>query len=197
MQTRMTSGWSLVAMAVCAIVLGRPVNSNAQNVSGQARAVQATVGTLLGITTSILADTGTLSGPTDARHASKLSGSIGSLLTAETLHATAIAWPDQVASEASMAGLSLNVAGNTITAGFVQARITSVAGAAATRTSSIDGLAINGLAIDVSGDPNQTLSIPGGSIVINEQNGSVVNALHIIINGIADVVIASASADAQ
>ena len=194
---RTTSGWSLVAVAACAMVLGRPVNTSAQNVSGQARAVQATVGTLLGVTTSILADTGTLSGPTDARHASKLSGSIGSLLTAETLHATAIGWPDQVASEASMAGLSLHIAGNTITAGFVQARATSVAGAAGIRTSSIDGLAINGLAIDVTGAPNQGISIPGGAIVINEQIGGVVNALHIMITGVADVVIASASANAQ
>src|SRR5688572_12843363 len=104
MQKRMTSGWSLVAMAVCAVVLGWPVNSDAQSVSGQARAVQATVASPFGITTSILADTGTLSGPADARNAAQLTGSIESLLSAETLHATAIGWPDQVSSEASMAG---------------------------------------------------------------------------------------------
>ena len=191
---RTTSAWSLVAIAACAIGL-LPADSNAQNVSGQARAVQATVASPFGITTSILADTGTLSGPTDARDASQLTGSIGSLLSAETLHATAIGWPDQAASEASMAGLALTIAGNTISAGFVQAR--AVAGANGFRTATIDELTINGVPIDVSGAPNQTISIPGGSIVINEQQPGVVNALHIAINGVADVVIASARANAQ
>jgi hypothetical protein len=53
--------------------------------------------------------------------------------------------------------------------------------------------------VSVSGDPNQTITIPGGQLIINEQtissNGAmVVNALHIIVNGVADVVIASATA---
>ena len=192
---RTTPRWSLVAIAVFAIGLLWPPDSNAQNVSGQARAVQATVASPFGITTSILADTGTLSGPTDARSASQLTGSIGSLLSAETLHATTIGWPDQAASEASMAGLTLTIAGNTISAGFVQAR--ALAGANGFRTATINGLTINGIAIDVTGDPNQTISVPGGSIVINEQQPDVVNALHIAINGVADVVIASARANAQ
>ena len=191
---RMTSGWSLVAIAACAIALF-PTDSRAQNVSGQARAVQATVASPFGITTSILADTGTLSGPSDARHASQLTGSIGSLLSAETLHATTIGSPAQAASEASMAGLTLTIAGTTISAGFVQAR--ALAGADGFRTATIQGLAINGVPIDVSGDPNQTISILGGSIVINEQQPGVVNAIHIAINGVADVVIASARANVQ
>jgi hypothetical protein len=191
---RLTSGWSVAAIAACTIGLF-PDDSTAQNVSGQARAVQVTVASPFGITTSILADTGTLSGPTDARNASQLTGAIGSLLSAEALHATSIGSPDQVASEASMAGLALSIAGNTISAGFVQAR--AFAGANGFRTATIDGLTINGLPIDVTGEPNQTISFLGGSIVINEQQPGVVNALHIAINGVADVVIASARANAQ
>ena len=137
-------------------------------------------------------DTGTLNSPTDARDASLSSGSVGSLLIAQTLHATAIGSTDQIAAEASLAGLSLSIAGTSVTADFVQARATS--GTRGVRTSTVDELAINGVPIDVSGDANQTISIPGGAVVINEQNGNAVKALHIVINGVADVVIASASA---
>ena len=49
---------------------------------------------------------------------------------------------------------------------------------------------------------NQTVSIPGGQVVINEQqilsDGTlVVNALHATVSGVADVVVASAAAGAS
>ena len=185
--------WSLVAMA-CAIGLF-PADSSAQTVSGQARAVQATVVTPLGLSTSTLADTGTLSSATDARDASQLSGSVDSLVTAETLHATAIGSSDQVASEASVAGLAVAIGGTSVNAGFAQARATT--GNKGVRSATVHDLSINGVPIDASGAANQTIAIPGGTIVINEQTGNVVNALHIVINGVADVVIASANANAQ
>jgi hypothetical protein len=194
MQKRLISGVSLVAMA-CAIVMGWAVNSDAQSVSGQARAVQATVVTPLGLTTSTLADTGTLTGPTDARDASQPSGSVDSLVTAETLHATTIGSVDQVASEASVAGLSVAIAGISVNAGFAQARATT--GSKGVRSATIHDLTINGVPIDASGAANQAIAIPGGTIVINEQSGSVVNALHIVLNGVADVIIASARANVQ
>jgi len=191
---RLTSGWSLVAIAACAIGL-LPATSSAQSLSGQARAVQATVVTPLGLTTSALADTGSLNSPTDARDASQMTGSIDSLVTAETLHATTIGSTDQVASEASVAGLTVAIGGTSVSAGFAQARATT--GSKGVRTATIHGLTINGVPITASGDANQTIAIPGGTIVINEQAGSVVNAIHVVINGVADVVIASASANAQ
>ena len=193
MRNVLMCGCGLAAIAAAISILS-PV-LHAQGSSGSARAVQATVVTQLGLSTSTLADTGTLSGPDDARDASQLSGSIGSLVTAETLHATTLGWPDQVASEASVAGLSIAVAGTRVSAGFALARATS--GADGVRAAAIDDLTVNGLPIDASGAANQTIAIPGGTIVINEQSGDVVNALHIVINGVADVVIASASATAQ
>jgi hypothetical protein len=117
-------------------------------------------------------------------------------LSGQTLHATTIGWSDQVSSEASIAALAITVGGNTITADFVQARAIS-AGRRNSAAVNIDGLAVNGSVINVSGDPNQTITIPGGTIVINERVGSVVNALHIIINGEADVIVASVDASAQ
>lgn len=62
----------------------------------------------------------------------------------------------------------------------------------------IDGLTIGGVAVDVTGEANQTVAIPGiATVVINEQvvaAGEVmVNALRITILGGIDCVVASAS----
>src|SRR5207302_8714139 len=70
-------------------------------------------------------------------------------------------------------------------------------------SSDIFDLVVTGQAIVVSGAPNQTIPLPIASIIINEQQSSVrgntgditVNALHIVVDGIADVVISSAHAD--
>ena len=146
----------------------------------------------------MLADTGALGGPSDALQASALTGNVPSLLTGETLHATTIGWPDQVASEASLAALTLRVAGTTIGADSVMARALAVLSGGGGGASDIANLSINGVPIPISGGPNKTIYIPGGRVVINEQQASltstVVNALHVVVYGIADVVIASASA---
>jgi hypothetical protein len=160
--------------------------------------VQATVLGPLGGTTTVLADTGGLAGPSDALQTSAVTGTIPSLLAGEALHATTIGWPDQVASEASLADLVLSVAGAAIGADFVMARALAVLGSAGAGTSNIANLSINGVPIAVSGGPNQTIYIPGGLVVINEQQTSgtstVVNALHVTVYGVADVVIGSATA---
>jgi len=191
------SGFLAVA-AIAAALLVWPMAGEAQTVTGAAKAVQATVLGLLGGTTTVLADTGALGGPSDALHASALTGNVPSLLNGETLHATTISWPDQVASEASLTALTLSVAGTTLGADSVMARALAVLGGAGAGVSNIANLSINGVPIPVSGGPNQTIYIPGGRVVINEQQASltstVVNALHVVVYGIADVVIASASA---
>jgi hypothetical protein len=202
MRETVRSPWSFVALTATLVgLLAWPTAVRAQTVTGQARAVQATVLDLLGARTTVLSDTGTLSSSSDDRGASQLTGNIPSLLTGEALHATTFGWPDQVASEASLANLALTVAGNTIGADFAMARAVSASGAVGVGSVNIDGLSINGLLIFVTGDPNQTISIPGGLIVINEQHTSptetVVNALHVVVYGVADVVIASATAGVQ
>ena len=155
-------------------------------------------GTLLG-TTTVLAGTGTLvAGTSDALGASSLTGNVGSLVAGEVLRAVTIGYPDQIDSEASLAALALNVAGTNIGADFVMSRALAVVDGAS-GVSNIDGLTINGIPIPVTGDPNQTIGIAGGVLIINEQQvGSdgtmVVNALHAVVSGIADVVVASAQA---
>ena len=184
----------VIATVVVACLAGWPSAGGAQTVMGQASAVQATV---LGMTTG-LADTGTLGGTSDAREASQITGSVPSLLTGEVLHASTIGWTDRVASEASLGSLAMTVAGTGISADFAMARALSVLGSASTGLTNITGLSINGIPIVSTGSPNQTIDILGGRVVINEQQSSptgiIVNALHVIVVGVADVVIASAKA---
>jgi hypothetical protein len=149
--------------------------------------------------TTALADTGTLTSANNALDASTLAGGIPSTLSAETLSASTISWADQVDSEASLGSLSMTVAGVGITADFVMAQASQVLGAAGSGSSILSNLAINGTPIAVSGAPNQAIAVPGGQVIINEQTISstgtaVVNALHVVVSGVADVVVASATA---
>ena len=192
--------WKLLMLTgVLVSLLAWPGSSEAQTVTGQASAVQAIVFGALGLgTTTALSDTGTLGGTRDAREASLVTGAVPSLLTGEALHAVTIGWPDQVASEASLGSLALTVAGTGISADSVMARALAVLGSAGTGRTDITGLSINGIPILPTGSPNQTIAIPGGRVVIDEQissvGASVVNALHVVVDGVADVVIASAKA---
>jgi hypothetical protein len=105
-----------------------------------------------------------------------------------------------------VANLNLTVGGNTIAADFLMARASASCapgGPVLDGSSEIVALVINGQATVVSGEPNQTILLPNGKVVINEQTRSVnkktgditVNALHVVVNGVADVVISSAHAD--
>ena len=186
---------SLIGPAIAAAQLGSSVSpSSTRTFSGSAQAVQASV---LGTSTA-LAATGTLAGGSDAREASAATATLPSLLGGEALHAVTLGWPDQVASEASIGSLGVTVAGTDISADLVMARALATTTAAGSGSSDVENLVVNGAFIPVTGTPNQTVWIPGGQIIINEQttstSGTTVNALHIVVNGIADVVIASATA---
>jgi hypothetical protein len=194
--------WSAVAVPiVVAGLLAWPAAGAAQTLTGNAKAVRATV---LGTTTT-LANTGPLTSPSDPLEASLDTGAIPSVLSGEALHATTIGWTDQVASEAALGNLGLTVGGTGISADSVLARAQSVLGGGSSGSSVVDNLAINGVPVAVTGEPNQTISIPGGQVVINEQtvsdSGITVNALHATVSGLfgplADVVIASAKAGIQ
>ena len=185
-------------------LLGLPSTVAAQSAS-QASVVRATLAgtSVLGIplpaTTTALADTGALPlGTTGALQASSVADSVPNLLSADALHATVIGLPDDVSSEASLGSLGLFVAGNSITADFILAQARAVTGSGGSAGSEIDGLSINGVSVPVTGAPNQTIPLAGGVVILNEQRtdagGALVNALHVIVNGIADVVVASASA---
>ena len=181
-------------------VLAWPEASRAQIVTGQATAVQVVVLGFLGTATATtLASTGTLSGTNQESDVGQDTGSIPSMLGAEVLNAATYSYPDQVDSAASLANLGLTVGGVSISADSVVAEASQVLGAAGGGSSYIYNLAINGVPVPVTGAPNQTIALPGGQMVMNEQTvsstgGAVVNAIHLIVNGVANVLIASATA---
>jgi len=187
--------WRATAFAIVFTGLSAwPTAGAAQTVTGQARAVQANA-----VDTAALADTGTLGGTSDARDATLDFGIVPSVVSAEVLRAVTIGWPDQVASETSIANLRMTVGGTGISAGFVMAKTLALLGGPSTASSIIHSLSVNGIPVAVTGVPNQLVSIPGGRMVINEQTVSpggstTVNALHATVFGLADVVIASATA---
>jgi hypothetical protein len=134
---------------------------------------------------------------------SLLDVAITGLLTAEVGHASTIGKGNVSRSQSSLADLNLTVAGNTIGASFLSARAMAVCGPggpSVSGSSEIADLTINGKSIAVTGEPNQTVDLPGGGqVIINEQSGTSneinVTALHVIIPGVADVAIASVHAD--
>lgn len=169
--------------------------STAQTLTGQASAVTAVV---LGSVTS-LADTGTLVDAADPLGTGQPTGSIPGLLSAEALHAATMGWTDQVASEASLGNLVMSVAGIGIAANTIVSRALAVSGAIPTGLSNIEGLTVGGVSVSPTGIPNQTFSLGGLSVVLNEQiqsaGGIVVNALHVrTLDGLTDVVIGTAKA---
>jgi len=191
----------LAVLGLLAGLLAWPGIGAAQTVTGEATAVRTTVLGLLGSVTTTFAGTGNLAGTTDARDASASGGTLISGVVGEALHATTIGWPDQVASQASVAGLGLNIPGLAIGADLIIAEAQSALGGASSATSALTNLQVNGVPIAVSGAPNQAVSIPGGTMVINEQtqsaSGIVVNALHVVVFGIGELVVGTAAAGIQ
>src|SRR5713226_3610384 len=175
--------------------------------SGQATVLRATA---LGITTTV-SDTGPLPSSGGALQTSLLSASAPGLLIADVAHASTIGQADRARSEASVADVTLTAGGYTIAASFLRSSAMAVCttgGPAVSGSSEIADLFINGQTIAVSGQPNQTITLPFGEVIINEQSSSVsgntgsitVNALHVIVPDVlgvagADVVVSSARAD--
>jgi len=196
-------GSCVLTVSLLLSLLFWPVQSASANdttFSGEATVVQATV---LGLQPIVLSDTGALDSTGGAKEASFLNASVPGLLTAEVLHASTVGQGQRSSSEASVANVALTVGGNTITAEFLAARATAECHngtASVSGSSDILGLTVNGQSIAVSGSPNQTIALPIGSIIINEQRSAnagdlTVNALHVVIDGVANVIISSAHAD--
>jgi hypothetical protein len=209
----------LRSLSTLAVVLSLTLISSASSPSfgGRATAVQVLVPATG--TTITLADSGPLPASGGGIGAALLSGSVpggqtGGLvsLAAGTLHSAVVGLVGTDA-EASLANVSLTISGNGITVDFLMARSTAGCGAgpAVTGSSQLSNLVINGQMIAVTGAANQTVALPNGTAIINEQLPSVaggsgqltVNALHVATRDaltgqpLADVVLASADAEIQ
>jgi hypothetical protein len=166
--------------------------------SGRATVIS---GTALGANVTF-GDTGPLPSQGGLLETSLLRASVPGVLVAEVIHASTIGRSNVVRSEASVASVSLTVGGNSISASFLFARAEAgcVNGSPDLGgRSELAELKINGQVVSVGTAPNQTINLPNGRVVINEQtrttNSITVTALHVIIPGIADLAIARAHAD--
>jgi hypothetical protein len=96
----------------------------------------------------------------------------------------------------------MTVAGIGIAVDTIVSRALAVSGAVPIGLTDIEGLTIGGVAVSPTGVPNQTISLAGLSVVLNEQiqtaNGIIVNALHVTtLDGLINVVVGSANAGIQ
>src|SRR2546428_1269735 len=199
MRYRVFQHWLLVAFGVLSIgLLGWSARTEAQTLGNM-------TGTVTGIvpgTTTVLGDTGTLApGSLDALYSEADSIST-SLVSADVPSARVIGYKDEIVADSYLSSLNLVIAVVTIKADSaeVQARA-RLDGTSGSGTSYVSNLSINGVIVTVDGTINQTVSIPGGQLVINEQqvlsDGTmVVNALHANVSGVADAVVVSAKAGA-
>jgi hypothetical protein len=199
---------SIVACLLLASPWASPASVQAADnttFSGQATVIRAAV---TGLQPMVFSDTGPLPSEGGAKEESLLTASVPGLLTAEVLHAATIGQGNAARSEASVASLSLTVGGSAVAADFLMARAAATcgsSGASVSGSSEIAGLVIDGQSVVVSGQPNQTIALPAGTgqVIINEQTSSTrgnsaditVNALHVIVTGVADVIVSSAHAD--
>src|SRR6266403_2127087 len=189
-------------------------SAGAQTFGGYATGAQVTV-TATG--TTVRAASGSLPSSGGGVDASLLVGDIpGSAtggvvsLSAGVLHSAASGITETHA-EASMADITLTVSGNQITADFLMARSSAACAPAVAGSSEITNLVINGQPIVVTGAPNQTVTLPNGTAVINQQFPNVggtsaalnVSALRVTTNDpitgqpVADVLLATIDAEIQ
>lgn len=208
MRYRVSPHWMLGVVCVLSVgLLGWSPRAGAQTlgditgtVTGSVGTVTGTVSNIVGGTTTVLGGTGTLAaGSTDSLYSEADSIST-SAFSADVPSARVIGYADEIASESYLASLSLDFGGITIAASSAEAAARAPLNASwSDGTSYVASLSVNGVDIPVDGTPNQTVSIPGGQLVINEQqtlsDGTVaVNALHATLVGIGDVLIGSATA---
>lgn len=204
---------ALIAVLVLSLLgASSPAAASGSTFSGRATAIQ---GTVLGMTIGPLADTGEVNPNGDSLEASLLQYPIAGApdptngaLSGEVLHATVVAQGNESSAEASVASFSLSAAGQSVAADFLMAQASATcngSNAIATGSAEIAALTVNGQSIVVSGQANQQVPLPIGQITINEQiadnsvssghGGITVNALHIVVPGVANIIVASAHAD--
>ncbi len=181
-----------------------PTPGGATTFSGRAVAVNATIAGV----NATLVDTGPLPPAGGSIVAPPLaSANVLGALSTGLLNANTQGAGDQSRSQAIVYNLNLNVGGNNIASDVVavSSQCTCPASGPPICEGGLFGnLRINGVPVAITGQPNQTVNLTGGgTVIINEQirTGSgnfasiTANGLHIIIPGVADVIISSAHSD--
>ena len=172
--------------------------------SGRATAVDATVKVLFASITTRLGDTGPLPSDGGTLQASAVTLTVPGVMSADAAEGTTTGGNRDASSASSVANAAVAVGGVGITAALLSSQtdanclggLPGLSGGA-----NITDLELNGEAISISGDPNQTITLLDGlvRIVINEQtrtaNSIDVSALHVTVGGITDLVLARTHSD--
>ena len=172
--------------------------------SGRATAVDATVKVLFASITTRLGDTGPLPSDGGTLQASAVTLTVPGVMSADAAEGSTTGGNRDASSASSVANAAVAVGGVGITAALLSSQTDAnclggppgLSGSA-----NITDLEINGEAISISGDPNQTITLLDGlvRIVINEQtrtaNSIDVSALHVTVGGITDLVLARTHSD--
>jgi hypothetical protein len=183
--------------------LGSASAARADGYAGRAFAASVKTGALGGGTV-YFSDTGELA-PGGGWEYAGLPGTNGAALSADvfvasTSGASYADFGSKVSSSASLADVVvLPGSPATLRASFVRSQA-SVTADQLEGSTQVDGLVFGGLAVQVTGNPNQTVQIPGvATLVINEQvvtDGPVrevrVNALHLTVATGEEVILSSA-----
>src|SRR2546426_12677535 len=109
-------------------------------------------------------------------------------LAASALSSVVIGTGADTRAHAAMGAVGLTVSGNQISSDFLMARSNASCGPSVAGSSELVNLIINGQSITVTGAANQTVALPNGSAIINEQVQTVggtageltVRALHVL-----------------
>lgn len=166
---------TLIRLFTLSILLALTVATSAAAATYGGDAVGAEV-TVTATGTTIRAATGSLSisgGMADAALSvgdipgSATGGAVS--LQASALHSAIVGLGGTTRAEASMGGIGLTVSGNQISADFLMARSSASCGPSVSGSSELVNLVINSQSITVTGAPNQTVSLPNGTAIINAQ----------------------------
>jgi hypothetical protein len=132
------------------------------------------------------------------------SASILGLLNTGIVETSATGTTTSTSSHAEVNNLLVTAGLNLITATKISSDAQASCGGNAAGSSIVLNLSVNGQAVNVTGQPNQEVPIPGGKLIINEQKvkssggGCVKNitvtALKISLLGVADVSLATSQA---
>lgn len=208
METMRTPGTRTTLAAVlfagCFLAAARRMDAQSTTYSGQAVAVSVNV---IGIPISI-SNTGPLPSNGGALFDQLASLTVPGVANVQLLTASTNGEDGLTNSQASVAEAAIRAAGISITASVLTATANAACtanGVSANGNSQIADLRVNGLSVRVTGQPNQVIPLLVGSLIINEQirqesdSGAemIVNALHLRVLGLADVIISGTQAGVQ
>ncbi len=201
----MLSFKSILPVLLAGAFLSLPQTGRAQQITYTGRAVAASVD-VAGVINTSAADTGQLPPTGGSLSADLATVDLRHVLDVDRLTASTGGENSQTYSHASVSHVTVNTHGLYIEVSMLASNATancSPNSATVLGTSTIHSLKVNGRPVKVTASPNQTIPLPFGSLILNEQISSVVttpafttadilvNALHLKIGSLANVVISS------